>query len=57
MAEGAQDEQNRDEDPATTPFARFEDLVRKVVYVPKEALDAMRGEDERKMKEKRPDED
>ena len=58
MPEGAQDNQSRDDDeePAdTTPFARFEDLVRKLVSVPKEELDALRDEDERKKNEKRPE--
>jgi hypothetical protein len=53
MQEEAQDEQNCDEDPATTPFARFEDLARKLVSVPKEEVDALLAKNE---KEKRSEE-
>jgi hypothetical protein len=56
MGEGAHDEQSRDEEDTAAPFARFEDLVRKLVSVPKEELDEMRDEDEREKKGKRPEE-
>ena len=46
LPEGPQDKQSREEEePTDTPFARFEDLVRKLVSVPKEELDALRDED------------
>jgi hypothetical protein len=48
MAEGAHDEQSRDEDPPTSPFRRFEDLVRRLVSVPKKEVDELRAEEEKK---------
>jgi hypothetical protein len=53
ILEGAHDDQSPNEDSATTTFARFEDLVRKLVSVPKEELDKKLDEDERKKKEKK----
>lgn len=41
--ERPEDEQSRDEDP-TTPFARFEEFVKKILAVSKEELDEKRAE-------------
>jgi hypothetical protein len=56
MSKGAHDERSRDDDPATSPFARFEDLVKRLISVPKGEVDELQRAEEKKRKKKRPEE-